>query len=117
MVEAEEEIKVRIIRFNPRKDKKPQYVLYKVPYVKGMSVLNVLTYIYENLDSSLAYFVSCRIGKCGGCTAMVNGKATRVCTEPVRGDLTIEPLRGYKIIKDLVLDLEGRKKELQKVSK
>lgn len=100
----EGKIKVKILRFNPDKDKQPYYKEYAVPFSRGLTVLMALNYIYENLDSSLAYYYSCRTGKCGGCTVMVNGKAVQSCTTLVEGDIVVEPLRGFEIIKDLVID-------------
>jgi succinate dehydrogenase/fumarate reductase iron-sulfur protein len=109
MSEIEKRIKVKILRFNPKKDKEPHFETYEVPISEGMSVLNVLDYIHKNIDRSLAFYYSCRIGKCKGCTMMINGKAKEACTTPAREDLTIEPLVGYEVIKDLVVDLEKRK--------
>lgn len=77
---------------------------YDVPYVEGMSVLNVLNYIYENIDSKLTYFVSCRIGLCGRCDVILNGEAVQACNTIVTGDITVDSMRvlGFKPIKDLV---------------
>lgn len=109
MTETPKEISVKVYRFNPRVDKKAGYLTYKVPLEKGWSILNVLKHIYENLDSSLAFYTSCRIGKCNGCLVFVNGKSTRACTTPIRGNITIEPLKGFELIKDLVVNLDKPK--------
>lgn len=103
-------INVKVHRFNPR-DKNPRsrFQSYRVPLENGMSILNVLNYIYENLDSSLAYYVSCRIGKCTGCHVKVNGKVKLICTTLATQDMTLEPLPHYKVIKDLVVDRAHRK--------
>mgnify|MGYP000630865479 CR=1 FL=1 len=108
MSEKKKKIKVRILRFNPAKDAQPYYKEYEVPLSEGLTVLMALNYIYENIDSSLAYYYSCRTGKCGGCTVMVNGKAVLACVTLVEGDITIEPLPGFKVIKDLVVDTSTR---------
>lgn len=109
MTETPKEITVKVYRFNPRMDKEAGYQTYKVPLEKGWSILNVLKHIYENLDSSLAFYTSCRIGKCNGCLVFVNGKSTRACTTPIRGNITIEPLKGFEVIKDLVVNLDKPK--------
>jgi succinate dehydrogenase/fumarate reductase iron-sulfur protein len=96
---------VKIFRFDPSKDKEPRYDIYSVPLVENMSVLGVLSYIYENLDPSLAFYFSCRDGKCGGCTMLVNGKAVLACQALANEDMTIEPLPKRKIIRDLVVEL------------
>jgi succinate dehydrogenase/fumarate reductase iron-sulfur protein len=98
-------IKVKCFRFSPPVDKEPVYQTYEVPKESYMSVLNVLDYIYENLDATLAYYSCCRRGICGRCTVMVNGKAQLSCLDIVEGDVTIEPLRGRKVVKDLVVDI------------
>ena len=100
---AEERIKVRIRRFNPVKDKQPYYKDYEMPFSQGLTVLMALNYIYENMDTGLAHYFSCRTGKCGGCSVMVNGKAVLACTTLVEGDIVVEPLRGFEVVKDLVV--------------
>ena len=97
-------IRVKIFRFDPSANEKPSYKVYKVPLINGMSVLDVLDYIYENLDSTLSFYdhAACRHGLCSGCILLVNGKASLTCQTPVSGDLTIEPPSRFKIIKDLV---------------
>jgi len=104
-------INVKIFRYDPSKDGKPRYQVYKVPLLQNMSVLGVLNYIYEEQDSSLAYYASCRFGRCGGCTLLVNGTARLACLTPASEEMTIEPLPGYKVIKDLVVDFERRDEE------
>lgn len=108
-------IKVKVFRFNPAEDKEPRYETYEVPIEEGWSVYNVLMYIYENIDSTLSFYHSCRIGVCGGCGAIVNGKGVRICTTIVKEDFTIEPPinLGFGVIKDLVAKdvlLEDREK-------
>ncbi len=106
---AQKNIKVKVFRFDPTTDKEPRYQTYEVPLTEGMSVLDVLDYIYENLDSSLAYYdhAACRHGLCGGCTLLVNGKASLVCQTPVSGDITIEPPSKFEVVRDLVYKRKG----------
>ncbi|MEM1524572.1 MAG: 2Fe-2S iron-sulfur cluster-binding protein [Nitrososphaerales archaeon] len=106
MAEVKKIITVKIFRFNPKEGQNPKYQTYKIPLTEGMSVLSILKYIYENEDSSLAFYYSCRIGKCNGCYLIVNGKIVKACTTIVHDDITIEPLHGFKIIRDLVVDLK-----------
>jgi succinate dehydrogenase/fumarate reductase iron-sulfur protein len=97
-------INVKIRRFNPEKCEKFYYEEFKVPFKNGMSVLGVLNYIYENLDSSLSFYSSCRIGKCQGCHIKINGKIKIACTTIVKGDLILEPIKDSKVIKDLFVE-------------
>ncbi len=97
-------IKVNISRFSPSDDMKPHIEAFDVPLQKGMSVVNVLDYVYENLDGSLAYFshTACRHNTCGRCALLINGKVFLACQTKVFDDMTIEPLPRSKIIRDLV---------------
>lgn len=99
-------IKVACYRFNPKVDKEPWYKTYEVAAEFGMSVLDVLDYIFDNVDSSLAYYGTCRRGICVGCVIVVNGKQCLACQTLVKGDLKIEPKKGFRVIKDLVVSAE-----------
>lgn len=102
MTEDKKKIKVKVFRFNPRQDKEPSYDTFEVPLSKHMTVLTVLNYIYENLDSSLAYNYSCKEGLCHACALIVNGEACEACSTLVKGEITIEPPSGFEVIKDLI---------------
>jgi len=101
-------IKVKVFRFNPSVDKKPHYEVYEVPVDGESSVLDVLDYIYDNIDHTLAYYshTACKRGVCGRCTLMVNGKASLACQTAASGDLTIEPPQKFKVVRDLVYTTE-----------
>ncbi len=101
---ATKTVKVTILRFNPQKDKESHYETYEAPFVDGMAVLNAVQHVSDNIDGGLAYHYSCRNGKCGGCTVMIDGKAGQICTTPLRGDVTLEPMKGFAVVKDLIVD-------------
>ena len=65
---------VKLERFNPDADKEPYYDDFQVPIEEGWSLLNVLAYIYEELDPSICFYGSCRVGKCVACHVKVSGK-------------------------------------------
>ncbi len=98
-------IKAKILCFNPAVDKEPVYREYKVPYEEGMSAMNVLDYIYQHLDSTVAYYdhAGCDLGICAKCTGRINGKAGLFCQTIVDGDVTLEPISVKRILKDLVV--------------
>lgn len=100
---TKKQIKVKILRYNPTKDKEPRYETYAVPFETGISVLNLLQSVYE-IDTSLAFSYSCRIGRCGGCGVFANGKAVLACCTLVTDDILIEPpiSLGFRIAKDLI---------------
>jgi succinate dehydrogenase/fumarate reductase-like Fe-S protein len=96
---------VRVARFDPDVDAAPRYQGYPVPIPEGWSLLNVLTYIYEELDPGLCFYGPCRIGKCVACHVRVDGKTRLACTELApRRDLTIDPMTQRALIRDLVID-------------
>lgn len=110
-------IDVTVYRFDPTMDKESRYETYKVPLEKGMSILNVLNYIYENLDPTISYYYSCRIGKCTGCDILIDGKADYICSRVARGSMKLEPLPDFTVIKDLVIDKTKEKIPAKKVAK
>lgn len=82
---------------------------YTVPVEPGMSVFNVLDLIRNEHDPTLAFLISCRIGKCDICLIKVNGKTRWSCTEPPSDGMLLEPIDRYTILKDLVVDWESKR--------
>lgn len=102
-------VHVRIKRFNPEKDRRPYWADYEVPTDPFDRVLDVLHYIKWNLDGTLTLRRSCAHGICGSDAMLINGRNRLACKVLVKdlGDrITVEPLRGLPVIKDLVVDME-----------
>ncbi|MBI4712481.1 MAG: 2Fe-2S iron-sulfur cluster binding domain-containing protein, partial [Planctomycetes bacterium] len=81
---------------------------FQVPEEKGMTVLDGLYYILENLDDSLAFRSSCRAAVCGSCAMHINGKYRLACNTLVSklaSPVVIRPLAHLTVIKDLVVDM------------
>src|SRR5881227_3756976 len=83
---------------------------YKVIADEGMVVLDVIHRIQATQAPDLACRWNCKAGKCGSCSAEINGKPrlmcmTRMDTLPPGQPVTIEPMRAFPIIKDLVTDV------------
>jgi len=99
-------IKVKIARFDPAVDSSPHYQTYEVPMAPRMTAMDILDYIYENLDPSLAYHshTSCHRRICARCNVTINKKVGLSCHTEVTGDITIEPLPRFKVIRDLVVE-------------
>lgn len=84
---------------------------YDVPARQNQTVLDVVTWIQRNLEPQLSYRFACRVGVCGSCAMMVNGKPRWTCRSHVKdvqgdGQLTIAPLRNLPVVRDLVTDME-----------
>ena len=99
-------IRVTVPRFDPLVDEAPHKQTWEVPLTDRMSVLQVLDYIYDNLDGSLAYYshAACRQGICRRCTLVINGKPRLMCQTLVEGDITLEPPPKLRVIRDLVYE-------------
>lgn len=95
---------VRVFRFDPQADQQPRYQEFTIPLVSGMSIMHALDYIYQNLDSTIAYLnhAACGLGICGRCAVRINGKAGLMCRTALVGDVTIEPINPNHIVRDLV---------------
>jgi len=108
---VEGKVKVKIFRYNPDMDNFPTYKTYEVPWNEKGNVLQLLKTIYKDLDRTLAFkYYSCGFKFCNSCMMLINGKPAHACLTLVKpGDeITIEPMPGYPIIRDLVVDF-GRK--------
>ena len=99
----------RIRRYDPGHDPEPYFQDFKVPVPPGMVVLDGLWYIKWTLDPTLSWRSSCRMGVCGSCGMLVNGKPTLACNTQIRDVATdvlvLAPLPNFGIIRDLVPDL------------
>ena len=100
-----------VLRYNPDKDTSPRLQRFSVPVTKGMTVLDGLHWIKQNLDRTLSWRSSCRMGICGSCGMFINGLPRLACNLQIvhlhSDHIAIKPLPNYEIIRDLVPDLEG----------
>lgn len=115
-----ENFKLRVFRFDPEKDTEAHYDTFTVPYRDGMTVLEALTYVQENLDSSLAFRYSCREAICGSCANYISGAYRLACRAQVKDSLegdtvTVAPLPHMKVVKDLVVDMSKFWENYEKV--
>ena len=82
-------------------------------------VLTLLTRLRETQDPTLAYRSSCRSAVCGSCSIIINGRPQLACQTRVAdmaGEvLTLAPLTGFKVLKDLIVDLSPYWGNLTKV--
>ncbi len=107
------QIQFKVRRFIPEKDPKPYWGSYTVEIEPTDRVLDGLNYIKWHIDGSLTYRRSCAHGICGSDAMIINGQCRLACKFLMKQALreskvvTIEALRGYPIIKDLVVDMEG----------
>jgi succinate dehydrogenase / fumarate reductase, iron-sulfur subunit len=83
---------------------------HRVPLVAGMVVLDALHWIQAHSAPDLAVRWNCKAGKCGSCSAEVNGRPrltckTRMDSLQIDQPITIFPMKAFPVIKDLVTDV------------
>jgi succinate dehydrogenase iron-sulfur subunit len=93
---------------------------YRVPVATGMVVLDALHYVQKHQAPDLAVRWNCKAGKCGSCSAEVNGRPrltckTRMDTFAHDKPLSISPLKAFPVIKDLVTDVSWNYKVNKKI--
>ena len=93
---------------------------YTVPIAPGMVVLDALHYVQAHHAPDLAVRWNCKAGKCGSCSAEVNGKPrltckTRMDALPADEPITVNPLKSFPVIKDLVTDVSWNYKVNRKI--
>ena len=110
-------VEFKVFRYDSLKDDKPYYIIYDVQFRRGMTVLDGLIYIIEELDPSLGLRYNCRFKICGSCAVLVNGRQMLACETQVSDlkQVTVEPLPHFKVIKDLVVDIEPFMKSMETV--
>ncbi|HEX6746851.1 MAG TPA: succinate dehydrogenase iron-sulfur subunit [Longimicrobium sp.] len=100
---------LRILRYNPETDEVPYYREHVVEVEPTDRVLDALNMVKWYQDGALTYRRSCAHGICGSDAMRINGVNRLACKVLVRdvGDrVTVEPLMGFRVIKDLVVDME-----------
>ncbi len=107
---SEQTIALRITRFNPQEDTEPTLQKFEVPYHDDWVVLDALNHVKEQMDGTLSYRWSCRMGVCGSCGMMVNGIPKLTCATFLRDyyphEIRIEPLANFSVVRDLVIELD-----------
>lgn len=104
-------ITFRINRFNPDDERRGHFKQeYELEVPKGHTVLDCLNDIKWQQDGTLTFRRSCRSGICGSCAMTINGVNRLACETQALSlktdTITIEPLRGCDVIKDLVVDMD-----------
>ena len=97
------------------------YQDYDVDVAEGMVVLDAVLRIQAEQANDLSVRWNCKAGKCGSCSAEVNGQPRLMCMSRMSDfslddPISIEPMRAFRLIKDLVTDVSwnfGVKKSIK----
>ena len=102
-------VEVKIRRYNPEVSDEVTWVTYQVESYPTDRVLNLLMKIKGEQDGTLTFRRSCAHGVCGSDAMRINGVnrlACKVLMKDMPDKLTIEPIKGLPVEKDLVVDME-----------
>ncbi|SMC16223.1 succinate dehydrogenase subunit B [Desulfacinum hydrothermale DSM 13146] len=105
------ELTFRIYRYDPERDSEAYYRTYRVEAEPGERILDCLNRIKWEQDGSLSFRMSCGHGVCGSDAMRLNGRCALACQKLVQDyqgepEILVEPLPSFRVLKDLVVDLE-----------
>ena len=104
------QVDLRILRFDPEHDAAPHWESYGVDAEPMDRVLNLLISVKADLDGTLTFRRSCAHGICGSDAMLINGRnrlACKIRVDQLGRKITVAPLTGLPVMKDLVVDMDG----------
>jgi succinate dehydrogenase / fumarate reductase iron-sulfur subunit len=105
------DVTVKILRYNPEVSEESSWESYQVTAEPTDRVLDALHKVKWDLDGSLTFRRSCAHGVCGSDAMRINGKNRLACKTLLKDvnpsqPITVEPIKGLPVLKDLVVDME-----------
>jgi fumarate reductase iron-sulfur subunit len=108
-----------IFRYRAEQDPAPSFQTYEVPYREDWVVLDAINHIKDEIDGTLSYRWSCRMGVCGSCGMMINGVPKLSCAaflkEYYPSPVRVEPLAHFPVERDLVIVLDDFMEKLTSI--
>ncbi len=104
------DVQLRIRRFNPEADAEPHWESYALQAEPSDRVLDLLHQVKWFQDGTLTFRRSCAHGVCGSDAMLINGRNQLACAVLIRDagtSISVEPMRGLPVVKDLLVDQEG----------
>jgi succinate dehydrogenase / fumarate reductase iron-sulfur subunit len=104
-------VTVKILRYNPEVSEQSSWESYQVTAEPTDRVLDALHKVKWDLDGTLTFRRSCAHGVCGSDAMRINGKNRLACKTLLKDvnpaqPITVEPIKGLPVLKDLVVDME-----------
>ena len=98
-----------------------EFVEYKTEVGTGMTVLDALKVIQSRQANDLAVRWNCKAGKCGSCSMEINGRPrlacmTRINHLPDDQPIRVQPMRAFKLIRDLVTDVSWNYEQNKRIA-
>ena len=103
------QVKLRILRYDPQRDGKPHWESYLVEAGPMDRVLDLLHTVKWETDGTLTFRRSCAHGVCGSDAMLINGRnrlACKIRVDQLGSKISVAPLPGLPVVKDLVVDME-----------
>jgi succinate dehydrogenase / fumarate reductase, iron-sulfur subunit len=105
------DVTVKILRYNPEVSDDAEWRSYQVTAEPTDRVLDALHKVKWDLDGSLTFRRSCAHGVCGSDAMRINGRNRLACKTLLKDvnpsePITVEPIKGLPVLKDLVVDME-----------
>jgi succinate dehydrogenase / fumarate reductase iron-sulfur subunit len=103
------QVELKVQRFNPEVDERPHWEKYIVQSEPMDRVLDLLHRVKWESDGSLTFRRSCAHGVCGSDAMMINGRnrlACKIRVDQLGNKISVAPLPGMKVVKDLVVDMD-----------
>ena len=105
------DVTIKILRYNPEFSEEAKYESYQVTAEPTDRVLDALHKVKWDLDGTLTFRRSCAHGVCGSDAMRINGKNRLACKTLIKDvnpsePITVEPIKGLPVLKDLVVDME-----------
>jgi succinate dehydrogenase / fumarate reductase iron-sulfur subunit len=105
------QVDLRILRYDPERDKKPHEERYLVDAGPMDRVLDLLHKVKYEQDGTLTFRRSCAHGVCGSDAMLINGRNRLACKMRVeqlgKRRISVAPLPGLPVVKDLVVDMDA----------
>ncbi len=104
------QVQLRIQRFDPERDTAPRWEEYRLDVDPMARVLDLLHTVKWEQDASLTFRRSCGHGICGSDAMLINGRnrlACKIRVDQLGKKISVSPLPGLPVVKDLVVDMEG----------
>lgn len=111
-------VEVTVLRYDPDENESPKNESFPIEAKKNMTVLDSLFLIVEDQDPTLSFRCACRLGMCGSCGMLINGRGRLACRTKIEelGDkITVQPMRNQTVIKDLSVNMDNFFNNMEKV--
>src|SRR5262245_31997872 len=96
-------ISLQVVRYRPESESRPTVQEYEVPWEKEWVGLDALNYIKDQLDGTLSFRWSCRLGICRSCGMNVNGEPKLTCAtflaDYAPGPVRVAPLPNFPVVR------------------